>query len=269
MIFYYSGTGNTKWAALELSRRLGGRLCFIPEALSIPGGSHADTCDYYIDREESVGFCFPVHGWQPPHIVRDFVARLRLFESDGSPLSSRHYVYALVTCGDETGLTMELFQRCLEAVGLPLHGRFALVMPETYVCLPFMHTDTKERERMKLSQAASDLEEIIHQISGRTPVSVAPHRGSMPWLLSHLFGAFFNRFMITDRPFRVDASRCTRCGLCARSCSVHNIRGGSGLLPEFLHTGRCTCCLSCYHHCPRHAINYGRITERRGQYYLS
>ncbi|MCI7256823.1 MAG: ferredoxin, partial [Prevotella sp.] len=28
------------------------------------------------------------------------------------------------------------------------------------------------------------------------------------------------------------------------------------------------CCLSCYHHCPHHAINYGNITKKRGQYFF-
>ena len=39
-------------------------------------------------------------------------------------------------------------------------------------------------------------------------------------------------------------------------------------LPSWKHDGSCTCCLSCYHHCPVHAINYGAITRRRGQYYF-
>ena len=44
--------------------------------------------------------------------------------------------------------------------------------------------------------------------------------------------------------------------------------GDGASTPEWQHNGRCTCCLSCYHHCPRHAINYGSITRRRGQYYF-
>jgi ferredoxin len=39
--------------------------------------------------------------------------------------------------------------------------------------------------------------------------------------------------------------------------------------PIWLHNGRCTSCLACYHYCPVHAINYGRITRKRDQYYFN
>ena len=28
----------------------------------------------------------------------------------------------------------------------------------------------------------------------------------------------------------------------------------------------CTSCLACYHVCPKHAVQYGRRTKRKGQY---
>jgi ferredoxin len=71
--------------------------------------------------------------------------------------------------------------------------------------------------------------------------------------------------MVSDGKFRVDEDVCTQCGKCQRVCPVANIKGTP---PEWLHNGRCTCCLACYHHCPVHAINYGNITRKRGQYFM-
>ena len=71
MIFYFSGTGNTRWAAQQLAEATHERLLFIADELK--GG-----CDYTLEEDERIGFCFPVHGWQPPHIVREFVSRLTI-----------------------------------------------------------------------------------------------------------------------------------------------------------------------------------------------
>lgn len=260
MIFYYSGTGNTQWAASMLAEHLNERLLFIPEELK--GGMH-----YTLSAGEMVGFCFPVHGWQPPHIVRRFIHSLHLNTVDGSSLAA-HYTYTLVTCGDSVGRTTSILQKLLTAKGLNLSGHYDLVMPESYVCLPFMYTDTPERESRKIAQAAIDIEQIIGRIQQHAVCPAPRHPGALPKTYSYVIGAFFNKYMITDKPFRVDEAKCIRCGKCVETCSIGNVRIKNGNAPEFLHSGECTCCLACYHHCPVHAINYGKITRRRGQYYF-
>ena len=57
MIFYFSGTGNTRWAAEEISRATGERL--LDMAAEING-----ECRYQPAAGECIGFCFPVHGWR-------------------------------------------------------------------------------------------------------------------------------------------------------------------------------------------------------------
>lgn len=263
MIFYFSGTGNTQWAARQLADATGERLLFIPDELNT-------TCHYELAEAERVGFCFPVHGWQPPHIVREFVSRLTVTApSSGSkapPMSP--YVYALCTCGDSIGLSMAMFSQLLTARGLTLSSCQSLVMPESYVCLPFMYTDTPQREKAKISEAAAVLLRFTDIVKQRKTGYSDLKLGLTPWTFSHVIGAYFNRFMISDRKFTVDADRCTHCGRCQRACPVGDITIGGDGLPEWHHDNSCTNCLSCYHHCPHHAINYGSITRRRGQYYF-
>ncbi len=255
MIFYFSGTGNTRWAAEELARFLHEDLLFIPDELR-------GECQYTLQPDERIGFCFPTHGWQPPHIVREFVRRLRLEGAAG------HYCYALTTCGDSIGKTMEILDEELRDAGLPaLASVFSLIMPESYVCLPFMYTDTPEREEEKIAVAREQLQTFCQLIALRKEAEVHTVKGILPWTMSHVVGNYFNRRMVTDRKFTVDADHCVHCRQCEQACPTGDLVFDNGL-PTWKGDGSCTCCLACYHHCPQHAINYGNITRQRGQYFF-
>ncbi len=253
MVFYFSGTGNTRWAAEQLAKATGEQLLSITDELNT-------DCEYSPAEGERIGFCFPVHGWQPPHIVRTFIRQMLIHEVAG------HFVYALCTCGDSTGLAVKMLSKELAMRGIGLHSCQSLIMPESYVCLPFMYTDKPERERQKIDQARQDLDAFIKVVVNRQTGFKQLTLGLTPWTFSHVIGAYFNRFMITDRKFTVDVNACIHCGRCAKECPVGNIVFAD--IPLWKHGGDCTCCLRCYHHCPVHAINYGSITRKRGQYYF-
>ena len=70
MIYYYSGCGNSRWVAGELSGRLGESLVFIPEA--IRAGEYDMPCE-----ERTLGLVFPVYAWGVPAIVREFVRKMQ------------------------------------------------------------------------------------------------------------------------------------------------------------------------------------------------
>ena len=139
-------------------------------------------------------------------------------------------------------------------------------MPESYVCLPFMYTDTPQREREKITAADAEMNAFCDVVLQRRQGYNHLVRGAAPWMMSHVIGGYFNNRMVHDRKFTVDADVCTHCGLCAKVCPVGDIDFGG--TPQWKHDDSCTSCLSCYHHCPVHAINYGSITRKRGQYYF-
>ncbi len=63
MIFYFSGTGNSKWIANQLSKEQKEELFFIPDALK------NRTFEFCLRKDEKIGFVFPVYSWAPPAIV--------------------------------------------------------------------------------------------------------------------------------------------------------------------------------------------------------
>lgn len=273
MIFYFSGTGNSKWAAKTLALETGDTLVSIPEVIN-------SNCSFTIEKDEHVGFIFPIHGWRVPNIVKEFLTKLTIKTLGEDTSHVKHYCFCLVTAGDSIGKAMERFQQQLKSVtvndALSLKAVCSLIMPESYVGLPGMDVDTKEKELEKKELASKQLKEFSNILKQR-PHKDSNHiwgwnqliRGPIPSFFSGPVGGFFERFLITDKPFHVDSRRCVKCGICANVCPVSDIKGGLGFEPEWLHNGKCLTCFSCYHHCPHHAIEFGKRTQKKGQYFYN
>lgn len=256
MVFYFSGTGNTLFAARMLSQSIGDELVSIADALD------EKRLEYIIEKGEQICICFPVHGWFPPKIVRRFISSLVINTKD----NSKPYICSICTCGDDVGLAMDTMRKDLSLRGLTLNSAWSLKMPESYVALPFMYTDNKEREQEKISVATAKMEDIIKAVKEHKIGVWDVYRGPCAWLKTHVIGRWFNHYRITDNKFHVDADKCSHCGTCSKKCPVRNITLIDGV-PSWKGNGTCTACLACYHHCPHHAINYGHWTKTRGQYY--
>ena len=254
MIFYFTGTGNTKWVAQQIAEGIGEELFFIPDMMK------AERYDFELSEGERLGFCFPTHGWQPPRIVREFI-RKATFRQPSSISHSPSYIYAVTTCGDNMGHAMRILNKELGRKGLQATTMFAVVMPESNVCFSFLHLDTPEKERRKIDEARERLPHIIDVICNRQEHVVELVRGAIPYTYTYVIGGYYNKHLITDEKFWVDEEACIRCGLCQKLCPVDDI---TALPPRWKHDGSCTNCLACYHHCPKHAIHWGKM--KRGQY---
>lgn len=247
MIFYFSGTGNTRWLAQQLGAATGEQVVNIAEI-------YDNTPTYTLAEGERLGFCFPVHGWRPPFLVREFVRRLQVRNAEG------HYCYVFATCGDDVGLTFDYFQRDLSTIGLQADSVFSIIMPESYL-FPFIDAiDPADVAEKKKAQAREVLPTLLPYIVDRVKRQRHINASRWPRINSHLLGAFFLHCWVTDKPFGVAADRCRHCGRCAKVCPVKNIAMDEQGLPQWLHNGRCTTCFTCYHRCPAHAVTYGTRT---------
>lgn len=247
MIFYFSGTGNSKHIAEQITNALQCQMINISDAIK----SRQNT---FSTNDSIIGFVFPVYAWNLPKIVKEFIANLKL------KISTDVYVFAILTCGDDIGHCHNILAKELSKININLHSAYSIQMPNTYVCLPFFDTDRKETVSNKLNKSTRQIKEIITSILAnerKTHVTM----GHLAWIKSYIISPLFNKFLVHDRWFTSN-NDCIKCGMCIQKCPLNNIiLEGS---PKW--NGDCTGCLACYHSCPRHSIHYGKMTQKKGQY---
>lgn len=290
MIFYFSGTGNTKWAASKLASATHEDLISIAPYMRADDSSHTLAEPFILKKNERLGFVFPVHGWRVPKLVREFIGRMKVqraepdaagsqtlsdISGNSASAGSLPFAYCVCTAGDSIGLTIENLNEVisqnpsLQALGITeVKSSYSLIMPESYVGLPFMDVDPKEKEIRKKSKSAQKLAVICEEIFDRKEGVSRLVKGPIPWFFTKVVGGFFENVLITDKRFHVEKDKCVKCGICANVCPVGDIKGGHGEYPEWLHHKDCLTCFTCYHHCPHHAIEFGNQTQKKGQYYF-
>ena len=303
MIFYFSGTGNTKWAASKLASATHEDLISIAPYMRADDSSHTLAEPFILKENERLGFVFPVHGWRVPKLVREFIGRMKVQRAEpdaarsqtlsdisgnsasadasgisasaGNSAGSLPFAFCVCTAGDSIGLTIENLNEVisqnpsLQALGITkVSSSYSLIMPESYVGLPFMDVDPKEKEIRKKSKSAQELAVICEEIFDRKEGVNRLVKGPIPWFFTKVVGGFFENVLITDKRFHVEKDKCVKCGICANVCPVGDIKGGHGEYPEWLHHKDCLTCFTCYHHCPHHAIEFGKQTQKKGQYYF-
>lgn len=275
MIFYFSGTGNTKWAASKLASATHEDLISIAPYMRADDSSHTLAEPFILKENERLGFVFPVHGWRVPKLVREFIGKMKVQRAEPDAAGSLPFTYCVCTAGDSIGLTIENLNEVisqnpsLQALGITeVKSSYSLIMPESYVGLPFMDVDPKEKEIWKKSKSAQELAVICEEIFDRKEGVSQLVKGPIPWFFTKVVGGFFENVLITDKRFHVEKDKCVKCGICANVCPVGDIKGGHGEYPEWLHHKDCLTCFTCYHHCPHHAIEFGKQTQKKGQYYF-
>ena len=274
MIFYSSATGNTRWAAIKLASATQDRLIDIAvEMRTMKKSGATPTEPFVLEEGERLGFVFPVHGWRVPKLVRDFIFRLQIRQRNQEGVVP--FAYCVCTAGDSIGKTIENLNKTLSrnaslsGIGVTkVTSSYSLIMPESYVGLPFMDVDPRGRGIWKIEKSKVELGVICEELLNRKEGVNRLVKGPIPWFFTKVVGGFFEHVLITDKHFHVTADKCVKCGICANVCPVNDIDGGKGEMPRWLHHKDCLTCFNCYHHCPHHAIEFGHQTQQKGQYYF-
>lgn len=255
MIYCFSGTGNTLYAARLLAQSLGDTIhLFTADELREPQNCILEC------EDDIIVWMFPTYSWGVPPVMRNIFRHATLRFAP----AARHI--AVTTCGDDIGNLAHMFRADLEKRGLSPGAVFSVQMPNTYVMMKGFDVDSESLARQKIEASTFRIDEIANAINdGHT----SPHqdlvvRGSFPVFKTRLIYPWFVRHEMNPDGFRVDVNTCVSCGRCAASCPMSNITYDSDNHPVW--GDKCAFCTACYHICPTHAIAWKRTTLQKGQY---
>lgn len=249
MIFYFSATGNSKYAAERIAAAGEDHLISLRDAV------RSRSYRYDVSREERIGFVFPVYFWGLPSILRFFVQKLELTGYRGQ------YIYAVLTCGSSTGGAGDQLAELLKEKGLTLSAQFGIPMVDNYV--PMFKVAGPEEIETRLDAAEAYIDDAARVIRAKGAGDYNRSRGAAPGVMT---GALYPLYAHgrSTKPFVV-TDHCIGCGLCQEICPCGAILISGGK-PAWIKS-QCVRCLGCLHRCPAQAIHWKAPSEDRGRYY--
>lgn len=240
MIYYFSGTGNSRYAAEKLAATLGDKAYDIAKVIRSGLPEDGDG--------EMTGFVFPVFFSGLPEMVKRFAEIPEVRKTLGS------YIYCVITVGADAAAADKLIAKALDR---RVDYSTSIIMPDNYVML--YDPCVKERAFKKVCRADKTLEDIAADISKHKTKSSS---GIKPWVLTAAMYPFYNLFR-TTRFFFAD-EKCTGCGMCERNCPDKAIEMREGK-PVWVQK-KCQHCTACINRCPVKALQFGKKTASRGRY---
>jgi len=240
MIFYFTGTGNSLYAAQQLAAE-GEQIISIIDAL------REKRFHYTLQDGEALGFVFPVYYYTVSDPVLELIRRLKV--------EGARYVYAVIPCGASIGPAGGFLRSELKKRGLELNRVDPLVVPDG--ALIFYDIDKPEKLDQQLEKAAEELKTIREAIRQRLPNRIT---GSVAAAKAGLTAYHLS---MSTKKYRADES-CIGCGRCASICPAEAIRMENGR-PVWI-KDKCYKCCGCINRCPAGAIQYGSRTAKRGRY---
>ena len=202
MIFYFSATGNSKYAAERIASATEDRLIFIRDAI------RSRSYQYDVSHETRIGFVVPTYFQGLPSILTFFLDKLRLSGY------TDQYVYLVLTCGETTGDAAGQMAKRLKGKGITLSAQFGVPMVDNYVPMFRIPEDMEIEET--LDRAEEYIDDAARAIRALGIGDYNRCQGKAPGLRTaaayplYAHGRATKPFLVTDA--------CVKCGLCQEIC---------------------------------------------------
>lgn len=240
MIFYFTGTGNSLFAAKRLLDK--------DELLvNIADAINNNNYEFTVKEGEKIGFVFPVYFYTVPSIVAGFISKLNLLNAD--------YVYAVITCGGSIGQAGNVLKKLLKERGVNLKFVSSLLMPDNSMLFYQIPPVSKAKSRL------SDADSILKNIKAKIESCEVSKIGNST-IISDLIGKGY-KWCSGTKKYYADQN-CTGCGLCEKNCP-EKVIVLKDKKPAWIKPA-CSKCSACINRCPANAIQYGKGTIRRNRY---
>ena len=245
LTIYFSGTGNTKYAAEMFSKKMGAK------CLSIE-----DNADFSaeIKAHDTIAFCYPIYNSRVPRIMRTFV-------HDNKDNLIGKKVVILVTQQAFSGDGARVFTDLFEVGSIKVIYAEHFNMQQNMGNIPIWSAIFKPSDkanRCYIKKVEKKLNTVCHNIKR----GIVRKRGfsAISIILGYIQGKPWQKDTREVSPTRLEKKlsedirihdECTACNLCVGICPTRNLVNNEGRI-EYLN--RCTVCYRCVNYCPQKAI---------------
>jgi ferredoxin len=247
VIYYFSGTGNSenvaRWLADTASEK----------GIEVSLTNIAKTDRLAIPKPKPntlVAFCSPIHGFNYPPVMLNFILRFPKAKNHVLLLNTRAgmLIGKWITPG-LTGIAFYFVALILKLKGYSIRAMFPVDLPSNWISVhPGLNDRTvkflHERNREKVDRFAQNV------LAGGTDFR-AVRELVQDLLISPIsLGYYFiGRFFFAKTYYA--SAACDNCGLCVRSCPVKAIKTVD---KRPFWTFNCESCMHCMSYCPKRAI---------------
>ncbi len=264
--FYFTGTGNTWWAAREftsIAKNAGHEAAYYSlESETLQKGGD-EMIARIIKESDAIGIAYPVYGSTLPEIMWDFLDRLIRIRRQ-FPQIERKVGYTLTTMALFSGDGALVPRKKLKQAHFILKGAINLIMASN-MGIPYFRYNPVGMEKLERRKAydRKKLAKLVRRLgSGKKYLE-----GRNPFLIA--IGFFQRIFMplekkIIHKYWSVHMESCTRCMLCVNTCPTDSIEYFEEK-DTFTLKSTCISCLRCYNYCPTNSIllfNKGMNTKK-------
>lgn len=244
MILYFSGTGNSEYAARRIGIQIDDEVNNLFEKIRSRDFSPLHSKKPWV-------VVVPTYAWRIPRIVQEWLKN--------TELAGSRDIYFLMTCGGSIGNAGKYLGKLCAAKGMNYLGCMEVVMPENYIAMFSVPSSGEADEILHKSERIIDEAARLLKSGRAFPQSAVTVGDKMnSGVVNDLF---YPLFVHADKFYAKDT--CISCGKCVKVCPLNNIRLVNGK-PEW---GKdCTHCMACICRCPSEAIEYGKHSEGMPRY---
>jgi NAD-dependent dihydropyrimidine dehydrogenase PreA subunit len=247
--FYFSGSGNTRWAVAEFAKRIqeqGHQAALF--SIDIGSQLSDEQIRAIVADADAIGFANPIYGGDIPPLMRAFLSRVVGLIG---PLPSPKSTYIINTYGYVNAFGPTETKKLLAGSVLALTA---------YVNIQLCNnvTSSKPLDRARLAKRMDRGRQELQRLADCLITGRKRIKGHGPQLL---IGAMIRKKVPEAiakfyQTLGVDRASCSRCMVCIKNCPTGSIRLKGD---KFVFSSGCTACMRCYNFCPTGAITINGV----------
>lgn len=253
MVLFFSATGNTRFIAKQLAKRLDDECIDLLERIKTK-----DHSGFYSKKPYVI--CAPIYVCEPPIFLMKYLKKVKL---SGNP-----NVYFVFTSGGYSGIAGRMAHQLMFFKKMNFMGHADVVMPRNYVASDMYDMLPCEENRERIREGAKQCAKIAFLIRKHRRLH-ARHAFLFESIVIRPFTPVWTRVMQPVKPFHT-TDACIGCGKCAAVCPLNNIEMvevDGKKRPKWLKP--CAHCMACIGNCPFEAVEFGDITKNKEKYSIA